>query len=332
LPEFGKTTQVSLGGTAIAHVNLIGDTAGTIATCFAKLINAGSTGVWAAASDSTLIVTSRTMGVAGNGMPVSVDTSSNGFSAISSGATVGGLDGKWRTDLAASPRINRAARDWSRAYFAALNGHGIDATAAFSMELQHGDESVAAGIAQRYFNGEPVLLNTPALQTNFGPESTTFWQQVYVDMAAVMANANICPYLQFGEVQWWYFANQASMPFYDAYTASSFRTRYGRPMGVVTNEHTDPSAYAQECEWLRGLIGHFTDTVMVYVRQAHPTARFEVLYPPDVNDTPLNTAVNLPTLSWTPAALDCLKTENFTHTGDRNLDKARTSVMLPARR
>jgi len=148
-------------------------------------------------------------------------------------------------------------------------------------------------------------------------------------MAAVMVNASMCPYLQFGEVQWWYFANPASMPFYDAYATSSFQTRYGRSMGVVANEHTDPSAYAQECEWLRGLIGQFTDTVMAYVRQAHPTARFEVLYPPDVNETPLNTAVNLPMLSWTPAALDCLKTENFTYTGDRNMDKARTSVMLP---
>ncbi|HXA49954.1 MAG TPA: hypothetical protein VNV86_06615, partial [Candidatus Acidoferrum sp.] len=29
------------------------------------------------------------------------------------------------------------------------------------------------------------------------------------------------------------------------------------------------------------------------------------------------------------AALDCLKTENFTYTGNRDLDKARTSVMLP---
>lgn len=113
------------------------------------------------------------------------------------------------------------------------------------------------------------------------------------------------------------------------YTAASFQAQYSRAMAVVRNEHSDPSLYAQECEWLRGLIGRFTEAVMTYVRQAYPTARFEVLYPPDVNETALNTAVNLPIHSWTPAALDCLKTENFTYTGDRNLDKARTSVMLP---
>jgi hypothetical protein len=328
-PEFGKTTQLFLGGTGIAHLNLIGDTANTIAKCFELLINAGSTGVWASASGGVLTITSRTMGVAGNGLTVTVDTASAVFTAASSGAMSGGVDGQWRTDLAASPRINRAARDWSSAYFAALNGYGIDVTAAFSMELQHGDDGLAAGIAQRYSNGDPVQLNTPALQTNFGPESTTFWRQTYCDMAALMAGAGMRPYLQFGEVQWWYFPNATSMPFYDAYTKSSFQAQYGRPMAVMPNQNVDASPYPQECAWLRGLVGQFTAAVMTYVRQTYPTTRFEVLYPPDVNDTALNTAVNLPADAWTPGALDCLKTENFTYTGNRDLDKARTSVMLP---
>ena len=328
-PEFGKTTQVSLGSTAIAHVNLIGDTAATIARCFALLINAGSTGVWASASGAVLTITSRTMGAAGNGMPVSVDTASTVFNGTSSGGMSGGIDGEWRTDLTATPRINRAARDWSAAFFAAMKGYGIEVTAAFSMELQHGDEGVGAGIAQRYFNGDPVLLNTPALQTNFGPESTAYWRQVHADMAAMMAGAGMRPYLQFGEVQWWYFPNSASMPFYDAYTMSTFQAQYGRAMGVIANEHADPSAYTQECAWLRGLVGVFTDAVMSYVRQSYPTTRFEVLYPPDVNESALNTAVNLPSDHWTPAVLDCLKTENFTYTGNRNLNKVLSSVMLP---
>jgi len=53
-----------------------------------------------------------------------------------------------------------------------------------------------------------------------------------------------------------------------------------------------------------------------------------VLYPPDVNDTPLNGAVNLPS-SWNPGTLDCLKTENFSFTGSRNLDLAKSSIVLP---
>jgi hypothetical protein len=328
-PEFGKTTQVSLGGTAITHSNLIGDTAATIAKCFELLINAGSTGVWASASGAVLTVTSRTMGVAGNGMMIAADTGSTVFTAVSSGATAGGVDGQWRTDLAASPRINRAARDWSAAYFAALKGYGIDATASFSMELQHGDDSVAAGIAQRYSNGDAVWLNTPALQTNFGTQSTAFWREVYAEMATLMAGAGLRPYLQFGEVQWWYFPNSTSMPFYDAYTTSTFQAQFGRPMGVIANQNADPTAYTQECAWVRGLVGQFTDAVIAFVRQKNPTTRFEVLYPPDVNDTALNTAVNLPVTNWTPSVLDCFKTENFTYTGNRDLDKARASVMLP---
>jgi hypothetical protein len=73
----------------------------------------------------------------------------------------------------------------------------------------------------------------------------------------------------------------------------------------------------------------FTTTIMAFVRQSHPETRFEVLYPPDVNDTPLNRIVNFPASHWTPASLSCLKTENFTYTGNRNLDKARESIVLP---
>jgi hypothetical protein len=43
----------------------------------------------------------------------------------------------------------------------------------------------------------------------------------------------------------------------------------------------------------------------------------------------LNQLINLPKGSWTPAKLNCLKTENFTYTGDRDLDKVRTSIELP---
>jgi len=65
------------------------------------------------------------------------------------------------------------------------------------------------------------------------------------------------------------------------------------------------------------------------VRQTHANARFEVLYPPDVNNTALNQLVNFPKNDWTPANLTCLKTENFTYTGDRDLNAAAQSIQLP---
>ncbi len=331
-PEFalGKKTQVFLGPTPMEHVHLIGDTAESIATCFALLINAGSTGVWARADGAVLTIVSRLMGSAGNALGLSANTNSTVFTATASGATLaGGIDGMWRTDTTAPAKINRAARDWNGAFLLALKGYGIDVTASFSMELQHGDDTPQANLAQRYPNGDAVWLNTPALQTNFGSQSTAFWQAVYGEMADLMASAGVRPYLQFGEVQWWYFAAGSGMPFYDSYTTSTFQARYGKPMAAILSQNADPSGYADECAFLPEVIGEFTSAMMTHVRQAHADARFEVLYPPDVNDTALNRLVNFPHTHWTPASLDSLKTENFTYTGDRDLDKALASIELP---
>jgi hypothetical protein len=329
-PEFNKTTQIWLGETAIQHVSLIGDTCETVAKAFEFLINQGSTGVWACAENALLTIRVRTMGTAGNGIRIEVATNSDLFGADFTGPTAGGIDGDWRTDLGAMPRLNRAARDWHRSFFRALKNWEIEVTSAFSMELQHGDPSPSVGIAQRYPDGSAVWLNTPALQTNFSPASGAFWKQVYLDMANVLAESGQRPYLQFGEVQWWYFPLAgAGMTFYDDHTSSTFLATYGRGLPVFEDGNVAPASYPDECSFLAGLIGSFTDEIMDFVRQSHENASFEVLYPPDVNDTPLNGAVNLPRTYWTPAKLDCLKTENFTFTGDRDLNKAYASVMLP---
>ena len=331
VPEFGKVTSVTVAGTAISHLNLIGDTAESIATCFALLINAGSTGIWAKANGAVLTITARTMGASGNGISISAATDSSEFTA-SPGSTVlaGGIDGKWLTDLGASQPINRACRDWSVSFFRALSAYGIAVTASFSTELGNGDDSTSAAIAQRYPDGSAVWVNTPALQTNFSPASAAYWQQVYQAMATLMATAGVVPYLQFGEVQWWYFANPAGMPFYDAYTTSTFQAQYGRALPVIASQNADPGAYPDECVFLASLIGQFTKSIMDAVLRSRPDTRFEVLYPPDVNDTPLNRIVNYPTSYWTPENLSCLKTENFTYTGNRDLDQARKSIQLPA--
>jgi len=123
--------------------------------------------------------------------------------------------------------------------------------------------------------------------------------------------------------------NGSGMPFYDAYTTSLFQATYGRPLHVFADGKALPAQYPEECGFLAGLIGAFTNAVIDYVRGRHPSARFEILYAPDVNEAPLNGPVNLPSRDWTPTKIDCFKTENFTYTGDRNLDKARQSVLLP---
>jgi hypothetical protein len=277
-----------------------------------------------------LTIYSRELGTAGHAITLASYTDSATMTIAMSGSTLGGgVDGSWRTDLVASPRLNRAMRDWTRSFLVALDGYGIDAVCAFSTEIKHGDPSAAVGIAQRDIGGDPILLPTPALQTNFSPTSLDFWKQVHKDCAQVMDEAGMTPYLQFGEEQWWYFPHDgrnppdridfASMPFYDAWTVGEFLARYGRSMPVFYDNDYDPSSYPEEMEFLSNLIGEFTDAIIDYVRASYPTARFEVLYPFDVNSSRFNRAFNYPETFWTPSALDCLKTEGLSLTFTRNL-------------
>jgi hypothetical protein len=285
------------------------------------------------------------MGTSGNTITIATSADTTNLTITISGTTTasgvtsfsGGVDGNWYTDLEAMPRLNRAVRDWSQSFYQALKAYGLDVTASFSTELGNGDPSVEAGIGQRYLNGSPVIVSTPALQTNFSPTSAAFWQQVHLDMATVMNAAGLTPYLQFGEVQWWYFPEMSNptppappvpigMTFYDAYTATTFQTQFGCAMAAITSNTVDPTTVPQEAAFLPSLIGAFTAQIRAFVRSTYPNCRFEVLYPPDVNAFPLTQVINYPTNDWTPANLNCLKTESFTYTGERNLDLSFASM------
>jgi len=339
-PLFSQTTTLRIGTVGVTdeavinHLNRIGDTASTLAKAFELELNRGYTAVHAVASGNVLTIYARAMGTIGHNTTVSASPSAGAFSvSVSSAALAGGADGSWHTDLTAIPRINRACRDWSRAFIQALDSYGVDSVSAFSMGLQHGDPSLAAGIAQRYPSGAAVELTTPALQTNFSPVSTEFWRQVYLEMARVMDEAGVTPYLQFGEVQWWYFPYDGSgMPFHDAYTKSRFLAEYGHALAAIPDGSVSPAAYPHEAEFLPALIGEFTQAVIDYVRAELPASRFEVLYPNDVNEGAFNRVANYPAATWTPAVLDCLKTESFTYTFSHNLDLARTTVEYPVSR
>jgi hypothetical protein len=160
-------------------------------------------------------------------------------------------------------------------------------------------------------------------------------------MATVMDEAGVPPFLQLGEVQWWYFPTRwdgvagqwvsaGSMPFYDEYTTTTFQTTYNRLMHVFSSNQEDPSPHPEETAFLPTLIGNFTATVMNHVRGTYSDCRFEVLYPTDVNDSALNRLVNYSDAEWTPAKLDCLKTESFSYTFARNLDLSRASMDFSA--
>jgi hypothetical protein len=339
-PAFGSTVTVTIGrvgdplsNIAVTKLIHMGMTASIMATAYAIELNRGYTGVWASASGSVLTIWSRSMGVDGNSISLAASTTSSGFTATASGsAFTGGVDGTWRTDLTATPKLNRAVRDWSLSFFTALKNYGIDVTAAFSMELGNGDPSASVGIAQVGPAGDPILLPTPSLQTNFSPASLAFWQAVYAEMAAIQSAAGLTPYLQFGEVQWWYFPDDGAghsysgMPFYDAWTQSQFLAAFGHAMATITTNTVNPATYPNEVSFLPGVVGNFTNAVMAFVRTTQPSCRFEVLYPTDVNYSAFDQAINYPTSAWTPAALTCLKTEGFGSTLAHDLVKAEQAI------
>jgi hypothetical protein len=334
-------TVGSPGATVFSKLVHPGDTSETLAIAFAQAINNGSTGIWASDSGGVLTIISHLIGAAGNSFTfTAVPTNLTSLTVTTSGATfTGGVDGQWRTDLTASPRLNRAVRDWSFSYFSALTAYGIDAAASFSMELGNGDPSLLVGIAQQGPAGDPILLPTPSLQTNFSPTSLMFWQEVYAEMAAIQASAGLTPFLQFGEVQWWYFPTNgfpptdtlnyiaySGMPFYDSWTQAQFVAAYGRAMATFTTNTVDPAAFPDEVAFLQNVLGNFTASIMTYVRTSQPSCRFEVLYPTDVNATAFNSAFNFPPSAWTPSALTVLKTECFGYTLGRNLDQSEASI------
>jgi hypothetical protein len=339
-PVVNEYTDITIGRVGqpeseilVRHLNLYGETAEMICQAFALEFNRGYTALRAEASGTTLTIYARAMGVAGDLVSLQVAPVSGGFSLAASGTHLtGGVDGNWYTDTAADPRINRACRDWSRAFFDACKVYNLDMTAAFSLELQHGDPSPEAGIAQRYSNGDPCLLNTPALQTNFSPVSQAYWEKVHLEIADILVASGYVPYVQFGEVQWWYFPNMGpfdppiSMPYYDQYTKDQFQAAHGFPLRFIGNQHVNPADFPEEAAFLPSLIGAFTDGIREALLAAHPNCRFEVLYPPDVNDTAWGHVVNYPDAAWTPAKLTTLKTESFSFTFARDLNKSKYSI------
>ncbi len=334
-PMFGAATELRIGNTdygpafdtIFTHLNRVGDTASTVARAFALRINDGSTAIRAEADGAVLKILSRRLGTEGNKVTI-VATPNNGVfvATVSSPTLVGGLDGSWITDIPASTKLNRAFRDWHHSFFAGCASRGIDCVSAYSTELRHGDPSVEAGLVQRYWNNAPVLLNTPAIQTNFAPICIDYWKEVHRQTAVLMANAGLIPYMQLGEVQYWYFPNVSGMPYYDHDTKLQFELQYGRPMARIVDQYQSPGLYADELSFLRGRLGNYCTAIIDHVRAALPSTRYEVLYPPDVNDSPIGEVVNFPELSWTPQRLDCLKTESFIFTLTTNIEKSKMTI------
>ncbi len=347
--QFPGNTILTINGSDVVYPNQQDDTAVSVASNLANLLKRTSTQVWAAAVGNQLTVTARR--ITPNYAQTAADqiTFKSKVGVVSSPVLTGGIPGTpytpqslddqlfpitnyWRTDLTAG--LNRAAQDWSQAFYRALKGYGIDVVAAFSTEMMNADPGPATGIAQCRIDNSPVIVNTPAVMTNFSPASLAFWKQVYFQMADLQAAAGMTPYLQSGEVQWWYYPyNQigepsVSMPFYDAYTQQQFQAEFGVPMPTIVSKSDTTTL-----NFLANLIGHFTAAIRASLQAKYPKCRYEILFPTDTNDpntNPVAYGANFASSDWTPQNVSCLKTESFIYTGERSLDNSLYSMGFSA--
>jgi len=184
---------------------------------------------------------------------------------------------------------------------------------------------------------------------NFGPGMRGYQKSVLSCVADLMAAEGIVPDLQFGEFLWWFFTNHrdsnpsGGMAYYDSDTTSKAQANLGRGVApfVAPTDSPDKNG-GQDAAFLRARLHEHVTDIMSTVRAAHPNARFEVLFPYDVNyPTPagvhdlggaLNRFVNLPK-EWESkqtAGFDRFKTEALDFGAwSRDLNLARTAIELP---
>ena len=314
------------GDSAIGHYVQTGDSLATIAQALAFKINALFTGILAVASGALLTVTVR---VPSYTLATSEDVTASGdFAVTAEGALSGGVEGEWIVNPAITPRITAAASAWHQEFAAALAARDIAVTFTYSAEL-----TGAPGVfAQRFPGGTPVITANQSVQTTFRPETTAYWKDIYLETAALMAAAGVTPSLQFGEVQWWYFANNEGMAYYDSHTTAEFEGQFSRPLPVITGNNADPAAFPDEAAFLRGQLQAHVDEIRTHVLASYPAARFEVLWPMDANEPAtrrFNFAVNLPD-NWTPANFETFKCEAFGYTAfEHDMNKAVAAIRFP---
>lgn len=311
--ESGDQVFLSIGGQTIGKSVFPNESGEIIARHFAFFINATLVGVWAQASGNLLKITSRSPKPAYR-LPFQAwkEASASSGSVSVNGSLEEGGNGEWVIDPSQSPPLNRGARAWHADLFHQVQARGREIVAAVSMELVN----PPAGFAARFPNGQAVETATgfgslKSTHCAFVPELLGYQKSVYLDLAGLMHQAGLTPDLQFGEFLWWFFSNwspenpQGGMAFYDPYTMAAAEQTLGRPLHLFREPTDDPSVNGgADSTFLRNRLRDHVAALIAEVQAEYPSARFEVLFPYDVNHPvpagihqlggALNRTVNLP--------------------------------------
>lgn len=188
-----------------------------------------------------------------------------------------------------------------------------------------------------YTSGGICVRNLKTTHCAFSTVVKDHLKVAYKEIADLMSAASLPIWVQFGEVLWWFFAKTGvSMAYYDDFTKNKAQTDLGRPLYVFTDPNNDPSvnAYA-DANLLRGMLKDHVDGIRAHVTAAHAGAKYELLWPHDVNNPTtkrLNRYLNLPA-QWetkSGSGLDFLLMEALSYGAvDRNLNNAMLAVRFP---
>lgn len=310
----GDQILLNIGGQICGKTVFPGDSPETIATHFAAFINATYVGVWARAEDAVLRLEARSASPA-YAFPIDVDLELGPESTGAvegAGMLSGGVMGDWVIDAEADHTLNRAARDWHRDFYRECALRGRKVRTACSMELVHPPAEFAA----RFPDGAPVVTSVgfgslSSTHCSFNESMLAFHQRLYAELAGLMAEAGAPVSLQCGEFCWWYFTNwqesnpAGGMAYYDTQTLAAAETALGRPLHRFLRPVDSPDVHSgTDAHFLRSRLFQYAEALIAHVRQLHPGAEFEVLFPYDVNHPepagihwlggPLNRRVNLP--------------------------------------
>lgn len=199
-----------------------------------------------------------------------------------------------------------------------------------------------------YFTA-PHGLSTGDVLVNAGYRGCTAangtWAVTYVNANQVALNGSV------GNGVWTSSSGTTrtgSMGFYDDDTKAAALANFGRALAKFTCQDQDPDSVnsGADANWLRGRIKAHIDTIRTHVLATYSGAKFELLFPYDVNyascyhtlDFPypqggrLNRRVNLPTEYETKSGsgLDRMKMEALSWGSFyRNRDKAVESIKFP---
>jgi hypothetical protein len=179
--------------------------------------------------------------------------------------------------------IQQTGHGYITGYLVSIGGSG-----AYPVTVVDANDYTIVGAASI---GQQVQAQLQTSQCNFNPGTFTAYQiLVYEQVAALLSAAGVVvPWLQFGEVGWWFFPGSGpldtqGMAYYDAYTTAAATTALGRNLYSFTIPNDDPSvnSYA-DANFLVGLLQTHCNAIATAVLGSTASTQFEMLWPYDVN-------------------------------------------------